>query len=103
VPVKRIIYIVMYVFSLAFNMLKSSIEVAYASISGKIEPTIIEFETNLESEFAQMILANSITLTPGTLTAKIAPHEKKLSVAVITPRDVKDIIPFEKYIKGGFD
>nr|NJM02217.1 Na+/H+ antiporter subunit E [Desulfobacula sp.] len=33
-----------------------------------IEPQIITFKTNLKSEMAIVTLANSITLTPGTIT-----------------------------------
>ena len=36
-----------------------------------IDPQIITFETTLKSDFARFLLANSITLTPGTVTIKI--------------------------------
>jgi energy-converting hydrogenase B subunit A len=45
-------------------------------------------------------LANSITLTPGTLSVDLDSENQVIKVAVIAPRDVKDIIPFEPYIKG---
>lgn len=34
----------------------------------KIDPTIVTFKTNLKSDIAITTLANSITLTPGTIT-----------------------------------
>jgi multicomponent Na+:H+ antiporter subunit E len=36
-----------------------------------ISPRIVEFESYLESDIARTILANSITLTPGTVTIEI--------------------------------
>ena len=34
----------------------------------EVEPAIVTFRTPLEHEWAQVLLANSITLTPGTIT-----------------------------------
>jgi multicomponent Na+:H+ antiporter subunit E len=36
-----------------------------------LDPNIFNFKTRLESDFARFILANSITLTPGTVTIRI--------------------------------
>lgn len=36
-----------------------------------ISPRIVDFETYLESDIARTVLANSITLTPGTVTIDI--------------------------------
>lgn len=37
----------------------------------EIDPSIVHFKTRLKSDFAKFLLANSITLTPGTVTIKI--------------------------------
>lgn len=37
-----------------------------------IEPTLIYFKTGLKSDLAKAALANSITLTPGTITCNLA-------------------------------
>jgi len=37
----------------------------------EISPSIVHFKTRLKSDFARFLLANSITLTPGTVTIKI--------------------------------
>jgi multicomponent Na+:H+ antiporter subunit E len=34
----------------------------------EVEPQIVHFRSNLKSETARVVLANSITLTPGTIT-----------------------------------
>lgn len=36
-----------------------------------VEPVLVHVHTNLKSEMARMILANSITLTPGTITVSL--------------------------------
>lgn len=46
-------------------------------LSGKevVEPVIVKFSTSLKSETARVILANSITLTPGTITVSLEDGE----------------------------
>ncbi len=36
-----------------------------------LDPHIFTFTTSLKSEFAKFVLANSITLTPGTVTIRV--------------------------------
>lgn len=37
----------------------------------KVQPSIVKFKTGLKTDFEKFLLANSITLTPGTVTLKI--------------------------------
>ena len=39
-----------------------------------ISPSLVEFESPLRTEVSNAVLANSITLTPGTLTVDISAH-----------------------------
>lgn len=59
------------VFTIA--LLKSNLDVARRVLSPSlpINPGIVKFKTKLTKNFAKMVLANSITLTPGTLTIDI--------------------------------
>jgi len=41
----------------------------------KMEPVLVTFHTDLKTETARVILANSITLTPGTITVSIEKDE----------------------------
>ena len=40
-----------------------------------IEPAVVHFKTTLHSTFARVLLANSITLTPGTITVSLKDDE----------------------------
>ena len=53
-----------------WQIVLANIDVAYRVLHPKmpIDPRIIEFDTSLRSDFALVTLANSITLTPGTIT-----------------------------------
>lgn len=41
----------------------------------KVEPVIVRFRTDLRSRGARVLLANSITLTPGTITVSLKEDE----------------------------
>ena len=41
----------------------------------EVDPMVIRFKTGLRSDFSKFLLAQSITLTPGTVTVKIAGDE----------------------------
>ncbi len=97
---KRVGYAILYLIVLAFNMLKSSLETIYHCFIGGIDPQVLEIESILKKPTSLLILANSITLTPGTLTIGVDNESSRLTVAVLTPRPKEDIVPFEKHIKG---
>lgn len=54
-----------------WGMTKANLDVAYRVITGKINPGIVRVETSLRNAYAITMLANSITLTPGTLTVDV--------------------------------
>ncbi|WP_081430832.1 monovalent cation/H+ antiporter subunit E [Methanococcus maripaludis] len=79
------------------------IDVVKRSFDGKIDPEVIEINTDINSLMGQVLLASSITLTPGTLTIDLNSENKTLKVASISPRTKDEIVPFEPYIKKIFD
>ncbi len=70
---KGFIYSFIYVFVFVWAVIKSNIDVLLRVISPKlkIKPGIVKVKTQLKSPMARMILANSITLTPGTFIVDI--------------------------------
>lgn len=70
---KRFFYMIVYILVFIRELLKANFDVARRVLSPSlpINPGIIKFKTNLKSDYAKMVLANSITLTPGTLSIDI--------------------------------
>ena len=96
----RIGYGIIYFLDLIYEIIKSTIDVAFNKIMRRdINPVVIDVETVLERPVSQTILANSISLTPGTLSIDLDSENQIIKVAAISPRSKEDIIPFEPYIK----
>jgi multicomponent Na+:H+ antiporter subunit E len=53
------------------ELAKANLLVAKAVVTGRIDPGILKVETHLTRDDALAALANSITLTPGTLTVRV--------------------------------
>jgi multicomponent Na+:H+ antiporter subunit E len=75
-------------------------------LTGKIDVAVVEIDTNLESNLLTAILANSITLTPGTVTLDKSGNKLKvLWLYRITenPVEAGSIIKkdFENILMGG--
>ena len=97
----RIYYAIAYFFVLIWEIINAGVDVTIRSLKGgEYNPILVDIDTVLKRPVAQTILANSITLTPGTLTVDLDSEAQKLKVAIIAPREKEEIIPFEKYIKG---
>ena len=71
--IKRILFLLVYLIVLFWEVIKANFDVAYRVIHPKmpIKPGIVVIKTRLKSDIAKMILANSITLTPGTFTLDV--------------------------------
>ena len=69
----RLLLAVFYIPYLIYYILLANLDVAYRVLNPDlpINPGIIKVKTKLKNEFAKTMLANSITLTPGTLTVEV--------------------------------
>ena len=69
----RIFWLIVYVPVFFYYVLIANIDVVYRVLHPKmpIHPGIVKIKTRLKSESAITALANSITLTPGTLTVDL--------------------------------
>jgi len=72
-----------------WNLAKANIDVAYRVITGRINPGIVRIKPGLKTDLGRTILANSITLTPGTLTVDIDKKEGDLFVHWINVQETK--------------
>jgi multicomponent Na+:H+ antiporter subunit E len=64
----RFEFFLLYIFIVLWEIYLASFNVVYQVITMNINPGIVKIRTRLESKLAQALLANSITLTPGTVT-----------------------------------
>jgi len=69
----RVFYMIYYLFVFIWELIKSNIDVARRVLTPSlpINPGIVKFKTKLTTDYSRMVLANSITLTPGTLSIDI--------------------------------
>jgi len=103
---KRVFTLFVYFFVFFWEMIKANLDVAYRVLNPKmpINPGIVEFKTTLKSEVGKLALANSITLTPGTLTMDIIGDRffiHWIDVKTDNKEKAREIIAgkFEKYLK----
>ena len=68
-------------------MAKANIDVAYRVITGKINPGIVKITPKLTTDLGITLLANSITLTPGTLTVDIDENSNDLYIHWINVKE----------------
>ena len=87
------------------DLVKSNFDVAKRVLSPSlpINPGIVEVKTKLTSKFGRMLLANSITLTPGTLTVEVKDDSFFIHWIDVQEIDIdrasKDLVDkFEKYL-----
>lgn len=66
-------YIIAYLGVLFWEIIKANIAVLKLIFSSKyeMEPALINFTTSLKTKGARVLLANAITLTPGTITVSL--------------------------------
>lgn len=71
--VHRIFWFLVYIPVFIWYMFQANIDVAYRALHPErpIKPGIVKIKTTLKTSIAKVFLANSITLTPGTMTCEI--------------------------------
>ena len=76
-PPLPLVRLVLYLPWLFWEIVKSSLNVTKIILDPKlpINPRLIKFPTNLGSNPAVVLLGNSITLTPGTVTIEVSSNE----------------------------
>ncbi len=107
---KRYFYLFVYLFYFLWAMIKSNIDVAKRVINPKlpINPGIVKVKTKLKSDAAKLALANSITLTPGTLTVDVVGEYLYIHWIDVTSPDIQKaseeiVSGFERYLEVIFD
>lgn len=94
--------LVIFIFFFLFELIKANLQVAFDVITPKfyMTPGIVKVPLDAETNLEITLLANLITLTPGTLSLDVSEDRKVLYVhsMYITDKD-----EFIKDIKNGFE
>jgi len=100
----RVWYTIIYLIKFFWEMIKANFNVAYIVIHPllPIKPGIVKVRTKLKRDSALTMLANSITLTPGTLTVDIDTVNQILYIHCIYAK-VVDIEASTREIGGRFE
>ena len=75
------------------EVIKANLDVAYRVITLRIRPGIIRVSSDLKSDLGIFMLANSITLTPGTITVDIDEHTHDLFIHNINVGEGEEAAP----------
>jgi len=104
-PVRWIMFLVYVIGPFFVGMAKANLDVAYRVITGKINPGIVKISPDLKTDLGITMLANSITLTPGTLSVDIDEEKNDLYIHWINvKKEALKKKPVDcKYICSKFD
>ena len=75
--IQRSGYFLLYLGNLLIEIVRANVSVCHFVLSDRdeIHPVMVSFHTILKSGLARVILTNSITLTPGTITVSLQGDE----------------------------
>jgi len=103
---KSIVSFIQFIFVFSFELIKSNLDVALRVVNPKlpINPGIVKVKTKLKSRLGRVMLANSITLTPGTLTVDTDGEDYYIHWIDVSSTDIegateKIVHKFEKYLE----
>ncbi len=94
--------VVEFIFFVIFEIIKANIRLAITILSFrmKLRPAVIAFPLSIKSEAGIIILANLITLTPGSLSLDISTDRRVLFIHTIFYEDPEK---FRQEIRLGFE
>jgi multicomponent Na+:H+ antiporter subunit E len=106
----RYFWLLVYLVIFTWECIKANFDVAYRVLhpAMPIKPGIVKVHLELKSDFARTMLANSITMTPGTISVDIIDDVLFVHWIYVRSEDPevysrKIAGKFEKYIKKIFD
>lgn len=103
---QRYFWFLVYLVVFIWECIKANLDVAYRVLhpAMPIRPGIVKVKTTLQSDLAKTLLANSITMTPGTISVDIIDDCLYIHWIYVRSEDPEVYTPmitgaFEKYIK----
>lgn len=91
-----------YILVFLYEVIKANLQVARIVLSPTLDitPGIIAYKMDVESDAGITLLANSITLTPGTLTLDVSKDKKTLYIHAL---HIEDARVLEQSIKNSLE
>ena len=107
---QRYFWLIVYLLIFTWECIKANFDVAYRVIHPgmPIKPGIVKVKLGIKSGIAKTMLANSITMTPGTIAVDVIDDIMYIHWIYVSSQDPGDYTEkisgrFEKYIKKIFD
>ena len=107
---QRYFWFIVYLIVFIWECIKANFDVAYRVLhpAMPIKPGIVKVKLSLKTNMAKTILANSITMTPGTISVDLIDdilYVHWIYVSSTDPEEYSKIVAgrFEKYIKKIFE
>lgn len=108
--IHRYFWAVIYGFIFLWECIKANIDVMYRVVHPRmpVKPGIVKVKSALKTDIAKVFLANSITMTPGTITVDIIDDYFYVHWIYVHSKDPaiytqKILGRFEKYLKRIFE
>lgn len=103
---RRLLFFLAFLLYLAWAIVKSNLQMA-AIVTRPvlaIRPGIVRVRTRLRSPLGRLVLANAITLTPGTLTVEVDGEDLFIHWVTVDAEDIDDatrqiVTGFERYLE----
>ncbi len=95
VETRRVFKFIKYLPWLLWEILLANVEIAYLVLNPKplVDPQLVRFKPDLKTDLGIVTLANSITLTPGTITVEA--NKEEFVIHGIRQKTVEGIIDGE--------
>jgi multicomponent Na+:H+ antiporter subunit E len=109
-PIRLLKFIFVYLPVFIWKLILANLDVARRVLSPSLplNPGIVKVQTNLKSDFAKLTLANSITLTPGTLSIDVEDDYLYVHTVDVKGKTAEEhqkniSTPFEQILGGVFN
>jgi multicomponent Na+:H+ antiporter subunit E len=99
---KKVPKLISFIFYFLYELFKANLKVAYDVVTPRhyMKPGIFAIQLDAKTDLEITLLANIITLTPGTLTLDVSPDKKTLYIHSMY---VTDVEACRAEIKNGFE
>lgn len=103
---ERLLTLIKFIPKYAVELVKANWDVAKRALAKelKINPGIVKISSDIKSDYGISLLANCITLTPGTITMEVTEEKGKTYMYIhwidVATRDMKEA---SDIIKGAFE